>query len=72
MQDSDLKELKQDVKEIKADICDLKITLQHNTAILDAHHQRTTYNEKRIESLEKWLLGLLTAVLLAVLGKFWL
>lgn len=62
-------ELKQDLKEIKSDISDIKNTIAINTTLLDVHIKRTNLNEARIEKLEYWALGLLGAILVALLVK---
>jgi hypothetical protein len=62
-------ELKQDVKDIKADILEIKITTAANTASLEAHMSRTELNERRVEKLEKWHLGLLATILAAMVVK---
>lgn len=64
-----MQELRRDLKEIKSDIQVIKITMGENTATLVTHIARTELNERRIESLEKWLLGLLSAILVAVVAK---
>ena len=58
----DLQEIKQDVKEIK------EVVIK-NTVSLDMHMKRTELNERRIESMERWTLGLLTTALIAALGR---
>ena len=63
----ELKEIKQDVKEIKSDVGHIKETLAANTASLKTHMARTDLNERRIASVEKWMLGLLSSILLATL-----
>lgn len=68
MQD-DIKELKADVKEISKDITDIKVILGANTTSLSEHIKRTTLAEQRIDKIENWLLGLLAAILLAIIGS---
>lgn len=65
---SELHEVKQDLKEIKTDISDIKTILAVNTASLKHHMERTAANEARIGTLERWLIGLLTSVVVAVLA----
>lgn len=62
----DIKDIKLDVKEIKADIGIIKETMAANTASLNLHMSRTALNEKRIQTLEYWLLGFLAALVLAL------
>lgn len=64
-------ELKQDVKELRQEIRDIAVTLARNTGTLEVHIRRTDLAEERITQVERWLLGTLGAILLAVLG-FWL
>lgn len=61
----DMQELKSDVKEIRSHILDLKVIAARNSADLENHMRRTELNEERIEGLEKWLLRLLGAILVA-------
>lgn len=61
----DMQELKSDVKEIRSHILDLKIVAAKNSSDLENHIRRTELNEERIEGLEKWLLRLLGAILVA-------
>lgn len=61
----DVLEIKQDIKELRSDVQDLKVVAAQNTAILETHIRRTELNEERIVTLEKWLLGLLGAILVA-------
>lgn len=63
-----MEELKQDVKEIRKEIRDVSITLARNTASLEIHIARTNANEDRIAQVEKWMLGGMGAILLALLG----
>lgn len=65
-----MEELKQDIREIKTDIVEIKTTLARNTESLEHHVKRTDLNEVRIYTLEKWLLGSLAAILLAIITKF--
>ena len=69
---SDFLELKEDVKEIKRDVKEISQTLVRNTVSLELHEARTTASEKRIETMEKWLLGLLGSILLAVITKIFI
>lgn len=69
----DIKELKADVKilvqqsaEIRRDVGKIQVDVAH-------HIRRTDLNEMRIEKMEKWLLGILTSILIAVvLSKIFL
>ena len=61
----DMHELKADVKEIRSHVLDLKIIAAKNSVELETHIRRTELNETRIEGLEKWLLRLLGAILVA-------
>lgn len=61
----DMQELKSDVKEIRSHILDLKVIAVKNSVELENHMRRTELNEERIEGLEKWLLRLLGAILVA-------
>ena len=63
-----IKEIKEDVKEIKGTIGDVSVTLAKNTESLTAHMARTLLNEARIEKIENWILGLLTASIAGLLG----
>ena len=44
------------------DVAEIKVDLRN-------HMKRTELNEERIHNLEKWLLGLLSAILVSVLVK---
>lgn len=50
-------ELKQDIKDIKSDVVELKIIAAANTSILAEHMKRTELNEKRIQTLEYFIMG---------------
>lgn len=63
-----MEELKKDIKEIKSDISEIKIAVAGNSVSLDHHIKRTDLSERRIESIEKWQLGLITAALIAVVA----
>lgn len=63
MEDADIKA---DLKEIKSDIKEINGSLARNTASLEVHVYRTELAEKRIGRVESWILGLLTAMLVAV------
>lgn len=68
----DLKEVKQDIKEIKTSVGHIHILTAENTVNLKQHMTRTELNEARIATIEKWTLGLLTSIVLAILAKFYL
>jgi uncharacterized protein (UPF0335 family) len=65
-------ELKADIREIKSDIKEIKTEVTSNRVGLDAHMMRTTLNEHRVATLEKFLLTLLSAILLAIIAKSFL
>lgn len=54
---------------IQADLTKLSVSVGENSVDLRNHMKRTDLNEARIQSLEKWLLGLLSTILLSVLAK---
>lgn len=68
----DFKDLKLDVKDIKSDIGDIKVTLAKNTESLIFHIERTALNERRIEMVEKWLLGLMGSLVVALIVRSFL
>lgn len=47
---------------LQVSVAEIKVDLRN-------HMKRTDLNETRIQNLEKWLLGLLSAILVAVLVK---
>lgn len=57
-----------ELKEIRADIRDIKDVLIRNTVSLETHIRRTELAENRIEKLEKFHIGFLTASLATLLG----
>jgi hypothetical protein len=61
-------EVREDVKEIKKEVAEVGKTLIRNTVSLEIHEKRTTQAEERITNIERWQLGLLTAILLTVVG----
>lgn len=61
-----LDEIRSDVKEIKTAVGQISIDVAKNTLSLDHHIQRTEANERRIQQVETWLLGLLAAILAAI------
>jgi hypothetical protein len=61
-------EIKQDLKAIRSDLCDLKRDVAVNTVSLSDHMKRSDTSERRLEKVETWTLGLLSAILLAILG----
>lgn len=71
----DIAEVRKDVKSIKDDINDIKTSIAVNTLSLQHHIKRTDLSEQRLGKIESWTLGLLTAILLAVIAaatKAWL
>ena len=68
----DIKEIKQDIKEIKSSVAQIHVMTAENTANLKQHMVRTELNENRIATIEKWTLGLLTSIVLAILAKLYL
>ena len=64
----DLKSIQKDLSSIRSDMCDIKRDVAVNTADLKSHMRRTDISEQRIAKMENWTLGLLTAILLAVIG----
>jgi hypothetical protein len=65
-------EIKEDLKQIKSDVSEIKVTLAVNTKSLETHMVRTEISERRLEKLESWTLGLLTAILIGVIGKLFI
>lgn len=65
-------EIKEDLKQIKSDVSEIKVTLAVNTKSLETHMLRTEVSERRLEKLESWTLGLLTAILVGVIGKLFI
>lgn len=63
-----MQEIRDDVKAIRADVTEIKTVLAVNTESLKHHVKRTELAEERIGRVETWTLGLLTAILLAVIG----
>ncbi len=61
-----IQEIRQDIREIKTDVSDIKTNTSLNTASLTTHIRRTDLNEKRIQMLEYWLLGLMGSALVAI------
>lgn len=71
-----MKEIKESLKEIKINLaaCREKISIIQgetilNRKILEEHMVRTELSEKRIATVEAWLLGTLTTGVLALLAK---
>lgn len=60
--------MQEDIKAIRSDISEIKTVLAVNTESLKHHVRRTELSETRISKIETWTLGLLTAILLAVIG----
>lgn len=56
---SDVKEIKKDVKEISSHIPEIKADLRN-------HMARTEASEKRLDRVENFMLGLLAALIMAV------
>lgn len=63
-----MEELKKDIAAIKSDMADVKVILGVNTESLKHHMIRTELNEHRIQTLEKWALGFLGALVMALLA----
>jgi len=55
---ADVREIKQDVKQVCLHIPEIKTDLKH-------HMARTEANERRIETVERWLLGFMASLVLA-------
>lgn len=64
-------EVKGRLHTLESGITQILVTLAENTADLKNHIKRTELNEERIQNLEKWLLGLLSAILVSVLAKIY-
>lgn len=58
-----------DMKLIKEELRKISETLARNTLALEHHMSRTLLNEKRIEKVENWILGILTTGVLGLIGK---
>lgn len=56
---------------LQTDMNKLTVMVAENTCDLKNHMERTKLNEERIQNLEKWLLGLLSAILVSVLIKIY-
>lgn len=65
-------EIREDLKQIKSDVSEIKVTLAVNTKSLETHMLRTEVSERRLEKLESWTLGLLTAILVGVVVKLFI
>ena len=61
-------DIKADIKDIKESVHRIDRTLAINTESLVHHVKRTDVAERRIERVESWMLGLLSAILVAILG----
>lgn len=62
-------DVRSELKEIRNAVSELKVIAATNTTQLETHMKRTEMNEARIESMEKWHLGILAAILIAVITK---
>jgi hypothetical protein len=63
----DIKEIRKDVKEIRSMLPLIQIDVAQNAKGLELHMERTALNERRIETIEKWSLGLMASLLAAVI-----
>lgn len=59
-------DIQEDIREIKTDVREITRQGHENTRSLVEHMVRTELNERRIQTLEKWQLGVLTSVVLGV------
>lgn len=66
---NDLQEVKSSVKDLHTKVDNLTAISIENTADLKNHMRRTELNEDRIKMVEKWLLGILAALVIAALTK---
>lgn len=64
-----MEEIKKDMKEVHVKLDKITAMVVTNTASLTEHMKRTELNEKRIEKIEYYILGLLGSALLALLVK---
>jgi hypothetical protein len=67
-----LKELRQDVKEIRKDVKAIASHTARNTTSLEVHMARTEANEKRLDLVEKVLLGIVLSGGVAVFIKLFI
>lgn len=61
-------DLKQDIKDLHSKVDRITEMSVKNTASLEQHMMRTELNEKRIEKMEYYILGLLGSGILAILS----
>lgn len=65
--EQDVQQIKADLHEVRRDVKNLLIISTKNEANLGEHMKRTELAEKRIQALEYFILGLLSAVVVAVI-----
>jgi cell division septal protein FtsQ len=63
-----MEEIQRDIKEIKHAIHAIDKTLAVNTQSLVEHVKRTELAETRLSRVERWVVSLLTAILVGVVG----
>lgn len=69
MDASQYSELHADIKGIKTDVADIKVNVAINTTDVAHHIKRTDAAEQRIVWLERWALGLLASLIIAIIAK---
>lgn len=62
----------EDFKLVKEELRKISEILTRNTAALEHHMARTLLNEKRIEKIENWVLGILTTGVVGLLGRLFM
>lgn len=60
--------MKRNVEAIQKQVSEIKESTIRIEASLAEHMARTALNEARITSMERWTLGLLTGILMVVIG----
>lgn len=63
-----LRRIEEKTEIIQVKVANIQVDTAKNTVSLEHHMQRTSLNEARIKYIENWILGILTSVLLVVLG----
>lgn len=65
-----MQKLKDELIALKTDVKEILLLSRDNAKVLEYHIKRTDLNEERIVYMERWLLGILAAILIAVCLKF--
>jgi hypothetical protein len=63
-----MQDLKDDIKAIRTHMSEVRVDIARNTVSLEHHVKRTDLAEQRIIRVENWLLGLLSTLIISVVG----